>query len=109
MGLQEVQSIDIDPILEKFQRLGIILEFWDFNGSKEEFSWLKKTFFQGVHLSIGLMRTISMTTNTQPIFNQLTNILKSQKIHTLQRGLSLVHDLTFARNLQTQLLLWFVI
>lgn len=100
IGLQEPNPIDIYPALQKLQRIGIILEFWGFNGSEQEFSWLDKNLFKGVHLSIGLLRAASMTSQASEIINKLNLKIFSQKIHTYSGGISLVHDLTFAKNLK---------
>lgn len=98
MGLQEPANKNLTSALLKLQRLGIIFEFWGFNGGEVEFEWLKQKLFNGVHLSIGLLRAVSMTTHTKEIFHQLTTLISNQKIHTYSGGISLVHDLTFARN-----------
>jgi EAL domain-containing protein (putative c-di-GMP-specific phosphodiesterase class I) len=98
MGLQEPTNQNLTSALLKLQRLGIIFEFWGFNGSELEFEWLQQKLFNGIHLSIGLLRAVSMTTHTKEIFNQLTTLISNQKIHTYSGGISLVHDLTFARN-----------
>ena len=100
IGLQESENKNLISAILKLQRLGIIFEFWGFNGGEHEFEWLKQRIFKGVHLSIGLLRAVSMTTHTKEIFNQLTTLISNQKIHTYSGGISLVHDLTFARNIR---------
>jgi EAL domain-containing protein (putative c-di-GMP-specific phosphodiesterase class I) len=100
IGLQEPTNKNLTASLLKLQRLGIIFEFWGFNGSEQEFAWLKQELFLGVHLSIGLLRAVSMTTHTKEIYHQLTTLISNQKIHTYSGGISLVHDLTFARNMK---------
>lgn len=98
-GLNEGPTDLLVEVLNKLSRLGIILEFWGFNGNDKDFSWLTEQEFKGIHLSIGLLRAASMTTHTKDIFDKLIKHTTLHKIHTYSGGMSLVHDLTFARNL----------